>query len=963
MLKPVPWLAAFSRIARSASEHQAMNFAFTRCVRSWRSVLIMTALLLSQVALAKAQLEPSTSAIDQLYENGLARLNTGDSGGAIVQFKNVLQQDPNHLPARIALGNANLRHGDAAAAEKELRIALGLGAARDQVFPVLGNALLAQRKYSEILDTIKIAMPGHRGSYEIMLLRGRAYFELGQLPQAREQYQDARKLGAKHADPLIGLALIAQAESKVDEALEFVEQALVVAPDDTEAWFRKGEFLRDRGDDRGAQAAFDKVLAIKPNAIRVRLARASLRLSHNQLKGALEDVEAVRQINSDDLSSQFMLWQIHQQTGDAAAAKADLAELNGKLNQFSEQAINSEPLLLRIAALVRYANRDLTRAAGYLEHYVTLRGNDISMRRLYGQVQLLLGEAKAAIDSLYPLYRQDPHNIDTLIGLGQAYLQIGHYAQAGDMFEQARAQNPKDSSLTARIALTNVGLGNIDEAMNGLTDAVQQKRGGETAALLLSVLQIKAGRPDDALRTLQTLVARDQGNAKVHNLLGVAHTAAGDRKGARADFEQAQRLASDYFPPVYNLAKLDLADGNIAAAHARLEAVVNKNPRADSALLALADIAVVQGDKQGAIRWLDKAVAAAPNAVNAQGKLVELRLSLGQRAEALMVATRMVDHNPENALAVESLALAEAANGKNAQAIKNFRDAARYAGFDGGQLMRIAAKQVNLEDFEEARRTLIKASNSAASDEALTALVRLEIQTGEDDSARKRIAAMRTDDTHQALAEILSAELHMTHGEFSAAIDAYQAAQKHAPSTTAVIGLVDALLGAEDLKRAITELESWLAAHPADRIARKRLALVYLPAHRLDEARALHEQLLKIDSDDPVLLGNLARLYQLHGDKRARAYAERALAAAPDAASTMDTLGWILVTEKETAKGLALLREALARQNNPLIRFHLAQALQELGRTDEARAELDVIIQGGHPADLVEEVKRYTAQL
>ena len=69
------------------------------------------------------------------------------------------------------------------------------------------------------------------------------------------------------------------------------------------------------------------------------------------------------------------------------------------------------------------------------------------------------------------------------------------------------------------------------------------------------------------------------------------------------------------------------------------------------------------------------------------------------------------------------------------------------------------------------------------------------------------------------------------------------------------------------------------------------------------------------------------------------------------------------MTEKETAKGLALLREALARQNNPLIRFHLAQALQELGRTDEARAELDVIIQGGHPADLVEEVKRYTAQL
>lgn len=938
-----------------------MNYPSSRqfVLVRWLLPCAMAMLLGGEAANAKSAPQATPREIDVLYENGVERLSSGDSGGAIVQFKNLLQQDPNHLPARIALGKANMRKGDAAAAEKELRMALALGASRDQVFPVLGNALLAQRKYTEILDSIKSTLPGRPGSYEISQLRGRAHFELGQLDDATAQYEQARKLAPQRAEPLTGLALIAVAQSALDKALGLVNRALELAPSDSEAWFRKGEVLVEKGDDQGARAAFDQALTLKPNAIRARLARASLHLNHDEVKLALEDVEAVRALNPDDISSTFLLWQIHEKSGETDAARRDLADLVGKLSLYSEQALNTEPLLLRIAALVRYANRDLTRAATALGYYVTLRPNDIAMRRLYGQVLLLLGEAKAAIDSLYPLYRQDPRNRETLLGLGQAYLQIGRYAAAGDMFEQARKLDPNDDALAARIALSSLGTGNIDEAMNGLKDAVDRKQAGASAPLLLSVLQIKAGHPKQAVRIMATLAARAPRDPKVHNVLGVAHSAAGDMVQARTAFETAHRLAANYFPPIYNLARIEMAAGDVAAARARLEAVVAKDPRADTALLALADIAVNQGDKAGAIRWLDKAVAAAPNAIAAQAKLVELRLSLGQDAEALTVAVRMVDHNPENAQAVESLAQAELANHKNAQATKHFRDAVRYAGFDGARLMRIAVRQVNLEDFEEARRTLLKASNTAASDEAMAALIRLDIQTGEEAAATKRIAELRKDETSSALADLLTGELAMKRHDPAAARLAYEAAQQRLPSTVGLLGLVDAWLATNDFARATRELEDWRKLHPDDQVALKRLALVYLPTRRLEEAQTLHEKLLAATPDDPVLLSNLARLYQLKGDSRARTLAERALAAAPASSSTLDTLGWILVTEKDTAKGLSLLRDAISRQDNPLIRYHLAQALQEIGRTDEAKAELGIIIQGGQPRELVEDVKRY----
>ncbi len=908
---------------------------------------------------AKPAPEPAPNPIDVIYENGIERLSTGDSAGAIVQFKNVLQDAPDHLPARIALGKANMRKGDAAAAEKELRIALELGASRDQVLPVLGNALLAQRKYTDILETIRSAIAGQPGGFEIALLRGRAHLELGQLREASEQYEEARRLAPRRPEALTGLALIAQAHSEFDKALELISRALDVAPTDNEAWFRKGEILVAKGDDSGARAAFDQALSRKPNAIRVRLARASLRIRHGELQQAQEDLEAVRKINPDDITSNFLLWQIHEQSGEREAARSDLADLVGRLSLYSEEALNSEPLLLRIAAMVRYANRDLTRAAEALNAYALLRPNDIAMRSLQGQVLLLLGEAKSAIDALYPLYRQDPNNREVLLALGQAYLQTGHYAEAGAMFTQARTLNPDDGALAPRIALSQLGTGNIEEAMNGLKDAIDRRESGDGASMLLSVLQIKAGKPQEAVHIMQALLARDQRNPKAYNVLGVALSAQGDIAKARSAFENAQKLAPDYFPPIFNLARIELASGDITAARQRLEAVVAKDARADTALLALADIAVEQGDKQGAIRWLDKAVAAAPNAVNAQGKLVELQLSLGQNAEALRVATRMVDNNPESAVAMESLAQAEFANAKHAQATKHFRDAVRFAGFDGSRLMRIAVRQINLEDFEEARRTLLKATNTAASNEAMAALVRLEIQIGQDESANKRISEMRGDETSQALADILSGELAMKHNDSAAAVTAFEAAQKRLPSTAGVLGLVDALLKRNDLTRAARELEDWARRYPDDQVAMKRLALVYLPLQRFDDALKLHEKLLAKAPDDAVLLGNLARLYQLKGDNRARNLAERALAAAPESASTLDTLGWILVTEKDTAKGLALLRDALSRQNNPLIRYHLAQALQELGRSAEAKVELETIIQGAQPEDLVEDVKRY----
>ena len=914
--------------------------------------------LLLCIVTASAALENPADHTNAAYEDGLARMNRGDDSGAIVQFQQIVSQQPRHLPARLALGGARLKTGDPAGAEKDLRLALTLGGSHDQIFPLLGNALLAQRKYALLLELIKGPVTPNVDTFQIAVLRGRAHYERGEHDAAELEFQQAAASAPERSEPLLGRALVAAAQSRFDAAVALVEQALRLAPNSSEAWFRKGEILREHDDDAGALNAYAQALKIDPNALRVHLARAGVNLKKGDREAALADVQFVARRNPRDLSAAFLRWQIYERAGDAGAQEA-LTEVSGKLSQYADETLTSEPLLLRIAALVHYARHDLVRADKYLGRYVELRRNDTPMQSLHGEVLLALGDAKAAAEVLGPLYRHHPDKLDIVQSLGQAYLQLGRYSDAEAVFTHAQTLAPKAGAVVTNLALARLGLGKLDGAQTGLADAIAADQGARGAQMLLTVLQFKAGARDRALATVESLAVHDGQDQRVLNLLGVMRAANEDEAGARRAFAQALQIKPDYTPPAYNLARLEFSAGEIPAARARLEALLTRDPHTPSALMALADIALAGGDREGAVNWLEQAVVAQPEAVDAEAQLVALRLALGQDAQALASAERMVERHPENALAVETLAAAKAANHQTDHALRLFRDAARYASFDGPQLMRIATRQAELEDYVEARRTLLKAQNSSASEQADDALVRLEIKVGDYGAAGNRIAALRTDDVGNARAEVMTGELEMQRGDAAAAIKAYRAAQSAAPSTAAAVGLADAMLAAGDAAGAVQMLERWTAQHVDDQDALHALALLYLRMQRLPEAQTLHERLVANAPDDATVLAGLARLYQLAGDKRAREVAERAVAAAPDSPLVLDTLGWILVTQGQAKDGLELLRNALTRDNNPLIRYHLAQALSELGRDSEARSELRKVLKLGQPPALMADVQRY----
>ena len=103
--------------------------------------------------------------------------------------------------------------------------------------------------------------------------------------------------------------------------------------------------------------------------------------------------------------------------------------------------------------------------------------------------------------------------------------------------------------------------------------------------------------------------------------------------------------------------------------------------------------------------------------------------------------------------------------------------------------------------------------------------------------------------------------------------------------------------------------------------------------------------MLESQPDNPLFLNNMAYVMQEMGEPEAVEVARRALALAPQSPYVNDTLGWILVQNGQAEEGLRYLREAVARQSDvPVTRYHLAVALNDLGRHSEAVKELGAVL-------------------
>jgi len=328
---------------------------------------------------------------------------------------------------------------------------------------------------------------------------------------------------------------------------------------------------------------------------------------------------------------------------------------------------------------------------------------------------------------------------------------------------------------------------------------------------------------------------------------------------------------------------------------------------------------------------------------------VQHYLQQDETQHALDAARQVQGAEPRNPAVLQLLAMAQLKAGKNKEAIATLRTLTEVMPDSPEALYQLALVQLKQKESDAARNSLERAIRLQEDfPQAQAALGRLDIARKEYDAALKIATVLQKNHPDAAYGYELEGDVHTARGDTKETTASYALAYEKTASAQLAQKLFQSRLQAGEYKSAYMTLREWLADNPEDVNTRKLLALSLQDAGQQEQATDEYLKILEVDTDNVIVLNNLAWLYQEAGNPEGIKYARRAHELVPGRPEVTDTLGWLLVQNGDINQGLVLLQEAAVKAPHiPDIRYHMVVALDKAGRRDEARKELDRLLKTG----------------
>ena len=199
----------------------------------------------------------------------------------------------------------------------------------------------------------------------------------------------------------------------------------------------------------------------------------------------------------------------------------------------------------------------------------------VQVRLLRAGLLVKTGSYLEALAIYEQLRKEYPNSVSFAYELARLQTQLGHYKEAREIYESVLAAAPGD--IGAVTGLVNVFLRTKDmaDAHAVLDRASAASNSAQVWATLLYVF-LSEKRLDEAASFAKSYVDKNPTSAPAQCMLAEVLWAQGDRKGAKAAFDDALKLAPD-FAPASRRALLDLEENLPADAVILLRAATEKS--------------------------------------------------------------------------------------------------------------------------------------------------------------------------------------------------------------------------------------------------------------------------------------------------------------------------------------------------------------------------------------------------
>ncbi|HEY9381199.1 MAG TPA: XrtA/PEP-CTERM system TPR-repeat protein PrsT [Burkholderiales bacterium] len=899
------------------------------------SVRIAAIALMTAALLAGCSDKPET-----LVNSAKDYLAGKDTNAAVIQLRNALQQKPDYAEARYLLGITVFGQRDYLTAEKELRHALELGYAEDEVLPPLARAMVENGKGRELtadFGTRQLKAPAARASFQTAL--GDAWLGQGKIDDAERAYGDALQAQADYAPAKVGQARVLASRGDMDGARRQVDATLKTQPDNVEALILNAELLVSERKNAEAEKAYAKAVDLQPYNHAARRGQIAVLIADKDYQRAATQIEASKKAGGGDARLEYLqaLLALREERYGAAMEHVQLV-LKGSPDHVPSLLI-AGAAQLHMGEYVR-AEESLRKVLDYLPRHQ-------GARRMLVNTQLRMGQAERAQQTLEPLLLEAKASPQVLALAGEVHLANNDMTAATDYFERAAKLDGKDANIRARLGQVHFASGEQERGIEDLEDASAADATNYRADLLLVLNHIRNKEFDKAAQALKTLEKKQPNNPVTHNVKGVLYIAQKQPEAGRASLEKALSIDPYYYPALMNLARLDIRDKKPTVARKRFEDALAKKPNNEQLLLGYANVLSSTGAGADEVaRTVERAARENPTSATAHVALINYYRRSNNRDAALSAAQKALASLPDNTAVLDAAGQAQLAAGETQQAISTFQKLINAAPNSPNGHLRLAQAYGVEKNVDGAIQSLRKAVAIRPDlDSAKTQIVGLLLATHRTDEALAEARKLQKQDPKDALGYTLEGDVYAAQSKWPDAERHYREAMERAPDNTEVFIKLHSVLEQADQSAGKTLASKWVQAHPKDIAARNYLAERELREKDYSAAIGHYKAILNAEPRNALVLNNIAWASAQQKDPHAIEYAQKAYDIAPTNPAIMDTLGTLLVDKGEVERGLPLLEQAVKlAPEAPAIRINYAKALIKAGKGQAARTELQSLM-------------------
>jgi putative PEP-CTERM system TPR-repeat lipoprotein len=913
----------------------------------WMTRTAATALLSLGIFVGPAFATPERS--QRFLSDAVKELEKGDVGAAVIQLRNAVQQDPNNLEARKVLGEVYLRSGDPTSAEKELRRAYE-GAPSDEVELLLGRALLQLQNFDEALKVVKPTAGNPDLQLRKVILRGDAYLSKQDFPNAQASYNDALKIKPDDLDALFALARYDTVRGDMTSAKTRIDSLLKTNPRFVDGWALKAQIAVAENRLSDALESLNEAERLSPQNTAIQLARAQILLQSRQIEAADKVVTGVLTREKDNVVGNYLKATIELGRGNATEANRLFSGIQDRLREY--------PPALLLDGLIKFNIDQFSQAERSLSRYLAVVPSNLAARRVLAASYMRLNNLQGAVEELDRVLAVDAADPVALQMLASTQMRLGQFDAAAATYEKLRATGDAAASRQADTALSLLGEGAAERLKTELLPTDEVAREVQLVLELIRSREFPA-----ALSRIEALKQKYPDNLVFPNLEGGVYLAERDFDKARATWDAVLKRDPNFVAAINNLDQLDLTQGKREAVLERLNRRLAKTPNDESLIVARAQLLAAMDQRDAAIKYLEEKRNAAPQSAVLTRALLSAYLTVKRNDDAVRLAEALAQSSGSDP---ESLRLAAAAllNARQAEKALPLLQKQVQLKPDAVQpQLDLAQGLITLQRFNDARAPLQKALQlDPVNTEAAARLVDVEIRAQKPDAAMAVANQVAAKDAERG-ARLKALVLQRTNRP-AEAVPVLEEAFTKKPGGQLAIELYQARRLANQMQTAVDKLGEWVEANPRDNVARFVYASGLLEVRDYTRAANEYELLAGQEPNNAIILNNLAWLKSELGAPDAVSYARRAYEAAPESPEVADTLGWALVKDSKPDEGLTYLQKAAAaRATDGNIQYHLAFALNAVGKREEARAILQSVLAGDGKFDRRSDAESLLARL